>query len=299
MGQRFGRTAALLAGIGAAIVGRSALGNGIAGDRLFPSTLTVEDTQDDDEIALPTISWFHRAADGDGLAGRALDAEVEYSRSLTSDTALSVTPGWQQLYTAGGVRTGWDDLDLTLKHVTVLDAPHELLVSTGLITELGGTGTRRIGADTFDTFEPVVTFGKGFGDLPHTMNWLRPAAITGDAGFAVPTGPAPKLADYGLTLQYSLVYLDQHVAGSTVPHWAAPLIPLVEFAAESPTGRSYGERTTLTASPGVAWNSDTYQVTVEAMLPLTRATGRGVGAIAQLHIFLDDLFPKPVFGDAE
>lgn len=286
----------MLAALGAVAARIPAAANGIAGDRLFPSTLTVEDTQDDDEIALPTVSWLNRGADGDSQAGRDLDIEGEYSRSLTSDTALSISPGWQQLDSAGGARTGWNDLGLTLKHVTVLNAPHELLVSTGVVAELGSTGARAIGADTFDTFEPVVTFGKGFGDLPHTMNWLRPAAVTGAAGFAVPTGPAPRLADYGLTLQYSLVYLDQHVEGSHVPHWAAPLIPLVEFAAESPVGRSYGERTTLTASPGIAWNSDTYQVTLEAMLPLTRATGSGVGVIAQLHIFLDNLFPKPIFG---
>jgi hypothetical protein len=296
--RRFGKTMALLAGIGAAAVGRTVLANGIAGDRLFPSTLTVEDTEDDDEIALPTISWLRRGANGDSPAGRDLDIEGEYSRSLTSDTALSISPGWQQLDTAGGARAGWNNLDLTLKHVTVLNAPHELLVSTGFIAELGSTGARSIGADTFDTFEPVVTFGKGFGDLPDTMNWLRPAAVTGDAGFAVPTGPAPKLADYGLTLQYSLVYLSKHVEGSMVPGWATSLIPLVEFAAESPVGRTYGERTTLTASPGIAWNSNTYQVTVEAMLPLTRATGSGVGVIAQLHIFLDDVFPKPIFGGA-
>jgi hypothetical protein len=34
-------------------------------------------------------------------------------------------------------------------------------------------------------------------------------------------------------------------------------------------------------------------------LPLTRAAGNGVGAVARVHIFLDDLFPKPIFGDDE
>jgi hypothetical protein len=284
----------LLVGVGIAILARTAVANGIAGDRLFPSTLTVEDTEDDDEIALPTISWLDRGANGDSPAGHDLDIESEYSRSLTADTALSITGGWQHLDNSGATHAGWDNLELTLKHVTVLNAAHELLVSTGLITEIGGTGARGIGADDFDTFEPVVTFGKGFGDLPRDMNWLRPAAVTGDTGIAVPTGAAAKLVDYGLTLQYSLVYLDQHVAGSTVPRWAASLIPLVEFAAESPLGRTYSERTRITSSPGIAWNSDTCQVTLEAMLPLTRATGRGFGFVAQLHIFLDNVFPKPL-----
>lgn len=295
MGQ-LGKVLVLAAGIGALVAGRSVCANGIAGDRLFPSTLTVEDTQDDDEIALPTVSWLKRGVNGDNPAGRDLDVTAEYSRSLTSDLSLSVGTGWQQLDGSGAARSGWNNLDLTLKRVTVLNAPHELLVSTGLIADLGGTGARRVGSEGFDTVEPMVTFGKGLGDLPHDLDWLRPAAITGAAGIALPTGPAAKLVDYGLTLQYSLVYLDQHVAGSAVPHWAAPLIPLVEFAAESPFGRSYGERTTLTASPGVTWNSDKVQFTLEALLPLSRATGNGVGFIAQVHIYLDDVFPEPLFG---
>lgn len=296
MGFRVGLIVALLAGAGALVAGRAAVANGIAGDRLFPSTLTVEDTEDDDEIALPTVSRLRRGANGDSPAGRDLDAVSEYSRSLTRDTALSVQTGWRRLDSGAGARAGWDNIDLTLKHVTVLDGPHEFLVSTGLIAELGGTGARRIGGEPFDTFEPIVTFGKGFGDLPREMDWLRPAAVTGSAGVAVPTGAGAKIVDYGLTLQYSLVYLNQHVAGSAVPRWAAPLIPLVEFAAETPFGRTYGQRPTLTASPGVAWNSDDYQVTVEALLPLTRATGNGVGVVVQLHIYLDEVFPKPVFG---
>lgn len=75
-------------------------------------------------------------------------------------------------------------------------------------------------------------------------------------------------------------------------------MPLVEFAAASPFGPSYGTRTTATANPGLAWvNGDDWQLTAEAVIPLTRATGRGVGFIAQLHIFLDDVFKKPVFAD--
>jgi hypothetical protein len=170
------------------------------------------------------------------------------------------------------------------------------LVSTALITEIGGTGARRTGAEDFSTIQPVVSFGKGFGDLPREMDWLRPVAITGAGGLALPTGAGAKQATYGLTLQYSLVYLDQHVGGVAVPGWAAPLVPLVEFAAASPFGRTYGTRMTATANPGVAWiNGDDWQLTAEAVIPLTRATGSGVGFIAQFHVFLDDVFKKPVF----
>lgn len=295
MTRHAGRALALLAGIGAALAGDPAFANGIAGDRLFPSTLTVEDTQNDDEVSLPMVFGLRRGANGDTPAGRDLDITGEFSRSLTSDLSALVGTGWRRRNLGGGTRTGWDNLDLGLKYVTLLDAPHELLVSTALIYEIGGTGARGVGSEAFDAVQPVVSFGKGFGDLPHHLDWLRPAAITGAGGLALPTGSGPKTVRYGLTLQYSLVYLDQHVGGVAVPGWAASLIPLVEFAAESPFGRTYGARTTATASPGIAWTSDDWQITAEAVLPLNRATGRGVGFVAQLHIFLDDVFKKPLF----
>lgn len=274
-----------------------ALANGIAGDRLFPSTLAVEDTQNDDEISLPTVSWLRGGASGDTAAGGGLHVTGEYSRSLTSDLSALVGGGWR-LTPGGRPSTGWDNLELGLKYRTLLDGPHEFLLSTALIAEIGGTGTRGVGAEGFSTLQPIVSFGKGFGDLPHAWDWLRPAAITGAGGLALPTGAGAKQVTYGLTLQYSLVYLDQHVGGVSVPGWASSLVPLVEFSAISPLGRSYGTRTTAIANPGIAWvQGDDWQITAEAVLPLTRAAGRGVGFIAQLHIFLDDVFKKPVFAD--
>jgi hypothetical protein len=275
-----------------------ALANGIAGDRMFPSTLVVEDTQNDDEISLPTVSWLHRGANGDMPAGGDLHVTGEYSRSLTSDLSALIGGGWRRLTPGGRASIGWDNLELGLKYRTLLDEPHEFLLSTALIAEIGGTGARSSGAEGFSTVQPIVSFGKGFGDLPHQWDWLRPAAITGATGLALPTGAGTKQATYGLTLQYSLIYLDQHIGGTAVPGWAASLVPLVEFSAISPLGRSYGTRTTATANPGIAWvQGDDWQITAEAVLPLTRATGRGVGFIAQVHIFLDDFFKKPVFGD--
>jgi hypothetical protein len=42
-----------------------------------------------------------------------------------------------------------------------------------------------------------------------------------------------------------------------------------------------------------------WQFGIEAMIPMTRATGRGLGVTAQFHVWLDYLFPnsigRPVF----
>ena len=288
------RTLLLAIGLGVTL-SSSAHATGVAGDRLFPSTLLIEDTQNDDELALPTVSWLRRGANGDTPAGRDLAIGGEYSRLLTDDLAASVSTGRHRLDAAGGRRFGWDNLDLGLKYRTLVNEPQELLISTGVFTELGGTGAARIGAERFSTVQPVVSFGKGFGDLPRDVDWLRPVAVSGALGLALPTGAAAKTVRYGISLQYSLYYRDRRIAPGTMPEWARSLIPLVEFAAETPAGRSYGGRTLATAAPGIVWMGDAVQLTVEALIPLNRHTGSGLGAIAQAHFFLDEMLPS-VFG---
>jgi hypothetical protein len=287
--------AALVFALFAVAFGRSALATGVAGDRLFPSTLLVEDTQNDDELELPTISLLPRRGEGGAPGGRETAVAGQFSRLLTPDLALSIGSAWRHGALGGAGRaSGWDNLDLGLKYRTIVDEPHEFLVSTGLFYELGGTGAQRVGAERFDTAQPVVTFGKGWGDLPRDLDWLRPVAITGATAVAVPTGPGAKLLRLGLSLQYSLYYLDRHT-GIAVPSWAGSLIPLVEFTAETPLGRSYDNRTVATAAAGIVWMGEDLQLAVEALIPLEAHTGRGIGVIAQAHFFIDELLPS-IFG---
>jgi hypothetical protein len=86
-------------------------------------------------------------------------------------------------------------------------------------------------------------------------------------------------------------------------HWPAPidrLIPLVEFALETPLNRDTGGETTGTINPGVIWAGKYFQIGAEAVIPINERTRTNVGVIAQLHFFLDDLFPhsigRPLFG---
>lgn len=286
---------ALLAGLGLAFAGTPAAATGVAGDRLFPSTLLVEDTQNDDELELPTMSWLRRGANGETPAARELAINGQMSRLLTPDLAVTVGTGWRRLDIVGpGRASGWENLDLGLKYRAFVNEPHEFLVSTGLFAEVGATGTRRVDAERFSTIQPVITFGKGWGDLPRDLDWLRPVALTGAAGVGVPTGAAPTTARYGLSLQYSLYYLDRHT-GIPIEPWLNRLIPLIEFSGETPLGRSYDTRTAALAAPGIVWMGDTMQIAIEALIPLNRRTGRGVGVIAQAHFFLDEMMPS-VFG---
>jgi hypothetical protein len=49
-----------------------------------------------------------------------------------------------------------------------------------------------------------------------------------------------------------------------------------------------------TVNPGIIWSGQSMQFGVEAIIPVTKATGKNVGIIAQLHFYLDDFFPQTI-----
>src|SRR5207253_11037189 len=46
-------------------------------------------------------------------------------------------------------------------------------------------GARQVGAVPFATYTPQLYFGKGAGDLPESLNWARPFAVTGIFGYSI------------------------------------------------------------------------------------------------------------------
>jgi len=52
-------------------------------------------------------------------------------------------------------------------------------VSVGVAWGIGHSGSEAVGADEPNTIQPGVFFGKGFGDLPDGLSYLRPFAVTG------------------------------------------------------------------------------------------------------------------------
>ena len=87
------------------------------------------------------------------------------------------------------------------------------------------------------------------------------------------------------------------------PNFVNRLIPLVEFKLETQVANFNGEeRTTGTVNPGVIYVADKYQLGVEAIVPVNRPSGDGVGVIGQLHLYFDDIFPnslgRPLFAAA-
>jgi hypothetical protein len=288
------RGCAALVGAAGVLLPAVSLAHGIAGDRFFPATLSVDDPAVADELSLPTVSYL----EGDAAE---TDISAEYSKRLTSTLGVSFGGTWTRDATLGEpIATGFQNLETTLKWQALTSAEHEAIVAAGVSVEWGGTGSQAVGAEPHTTITPTLYFGKGLGDL-RSLDWIRPFAVTGQLGYAIPSQSRdpesgevnPKVLQWGLTLQYSLPYLQQHVRDVGLPAPFDRMTPLVEASLETPlTGPV--RTTTGTVNPGVIWAGRHFQLGAEALVPVNSASGRHVGAIVQFHMFLDDLFPRSI-----
>ncbi|HEU5194887.1 MAG TPA: hypothetical protein VFW70_09135, partial [Methylomirabilota bacterium] len=165
-----------------------AYAHGLAGKRFFPSTLATEDPFVSDELTLPNIFHIKRRATGDESAAKETEFGAEFSKRITPNFGFSLETALVHVDPQKGESvSGFENLEVGLKYQAFTSAAHEALVSLGLAWEVGGTGRRAIGAESFDVVTPAVFFGKGFGDLPDSLSLLRPLALTGQAGLAIPT----------------------------------------------------------------------------------------------------------------
>jgi hypothetical protein len=310
--------AAALAAALAAISQTSASVHCFVGGRFFPATLGIDDPCVADELSLPTVAWSRT---GDDPPARQLDISTEYSKRITESFGVSIGSTWTHLVQPGmPSQSGFQNLETTFKYQFLTLPERELVVSAAMVVEWGNTGAAGVGAESFTTYTPTLYFGKGFGDLPDSAGWLRAFGLTGQVGYAIPSSSAtitvdpdsgdvdierhPRFLTYGFSLQYSMPYLKSSVVDLQLPDFINHLIPIVEGSFQTPVSNAQGTGlvTTGTINPGVVWVGNYFQVALEAMVPINRQSGSGVGGIVQLHLYLDDIFPRgigaPIFGTA-
>ncbi|PYJ01112.1 MAG: hypothetical protein DMF00_05945, partial [Verrucomicrobia bacterium] len=255
---------------------------------------------------------------------RETDISIDVSKRITPEFAIEIGDTFTALNPHDGrAANGFGNLELGGKYQLLKNGEHEAILSIGLGVEIGGTGGRSVGADSFSTWASGIFFGKGFGDLPNEMKFLKPFAITGQLGVAIPTSAStrsvtvdvqsgerdieverhPDVMEWGFALEYGLIYLQSQVQDIGLRAPFNRLIPLVELAFETPLNRGQEGQTTGTINPGLIWSGKYFQVGAEAMLPVNSRTGNDVGFIAQLHFYLDDLLPhslgRPLFGSTK
>jgi hypothetical protein len=315
------RVPALLAIGAAAVCGASpAAAHCFAGARFFPATLTVDDSCVADELSLPTVSGFRT---GDLPANRQLDISGEFSKRITEDFGVSVGRTYTRLWMPGGPGAhGWQNLETTFKYQFLTWPQSEFVLSAGVSVEWGRTGNASVGAEKFHTVTPTLYVGKGFGDLPSSFGFLRAFGLTGQVGYAIPSWRRtvttsidpdsgdisfdeerhPHFLQYGGSVQFSMPYLKANVIDLALPDVFNRMVPLVEASFSTPVRNvvtnanvwDETNRTTGTVNPGLIYVADKFQIGAEAVIPINRASGKGVGWVAQLHFYLDDIFPTTI-----
>ena len=273
-----------------------------AGDRVFPGTLILPQIAPTDEAYIQGATPFGGTTPVPSNVSRRTDAIWFFGKTLTERLGMRFRDVYTRLDpTVGSSRYGWQTLTANAQYEALLDPPHEFLFSVGVDRQFGGTGAGRVqrrGFSGIGATTPSIYFGKGLGDLD--IGYLRPLAIEGTFGYLIADkSPRPDVATAGFAIEYSIPYLQSKVRALNLHDLIRGLTPITEFFLTTPAGQGHGLPNTALIAPGVIYAGEGWQFGIEAMIPMTRGTGRGVGVTAQFHVWLDYFFAdsigRPVF----
>ena len=215
-------------------------------------------------------------------------------KTISPKSSFSLFVGYQRLEQEGedASISGFTNLGLGYKHVLLALPANEFILTVNPTLELP-IGDKHV-SETHTRAGGDVLFQKGFADLPESLGLLRPAAIEGDAGFeSKVTGARDDLLNADLELEYSLDYLDAHVAGS-VPRALRELTPHLDFDyAQYLSAHNNSSAPDFELTPAIAWMNDTFEVNLGVQVALNRASS-GTGAVAfvwLLGVSYDQLVP--------
>jgi hypothetical protein len=289
------------------------------GDYFFPSTLATTVPTPADFFNPPGFTLLPSTA-----VAREVDIPTTYSKLITPNWGVTVTETYRILEQGNtGTRQGFDNLTLGTQYQLYTNAEHQFVFTVGGTAALGGTGSPNVDT-SYSTLTPTAYVGKAFGDLPASMAWLRPVALTAQVGVAVPTQSTtlaitpltstvteptgatavtetviPSILQWGFALEYSLLTTSYSGGGRKGSRYSEGWVPLVEFALRTPLGGALAGQTTGTVNPGVLWVGRYLQFGVEAIVPINGLSGHDIGVRAQAHLYLSEILPdtlgKPIF----
>ena len=267
-----------------------------AGDRNFPAQLVLPQIGPTDALWVPISTRpFEAVRPKDPTRDTSFTGT--YSKLIMEQLGIQVEDGLihRDRLRASSV-TGAENFRAWLQYETILDPEHEFLLSVQLGHEFGGTGDPGVGGNKHGATTPGLTFGKGLGDLP--IGYWRPLAVTGFTGYQIGQGTArPNIVSAGFSVQYSIPYLVSKVADVDLPSFLRGMTPITEVMFNTPVGPSHGQQTMTLVAPGISYSEGKgWELGIEAMIPTTKATGSGVGVIAQLVLELDYLLPNSIVG---
>jgi hypothetical protein len=203
------------------------------------------------------------------LTSPTIGSTGRFTRLLTPTVGVVIDNSWIARNWGAAKRGGFDVTSVGLKWEVFRDNPHETLLSAALAWGIQNSGAQGVNANAPNTIRPGLFFGKGFGDLPDSVSWLRPFGVTAAIVLEHPTGSVSKnfgidpingqlgpmttsnvdILHWGFAVEFSTLYLTSRFTGG--PPNDEPLnqlVPLVEFAFDS----SRGTKTIATMNPGLS-----------------------------------------------
>jgi hypothetical protein len=259
--------------------------HGIAGKRYFPPTIVVDDPYAANEThavvgRTPNIGAgnVNTSSGNVGLVGLGIEPLDGFGIAIDGvyrQPNGNLTPQ----------ANGFDNLYYTIKKELEINDRHEFAVTVGISGQASRTGGK--GSESYSTYAPTIYYAKGFGDLPNSMNLLKPFAITGLLGYQMPTEQSQaKVFNWGFTIQYSFLYLDQHVRPTGWNTFFNSLVAVVEFPMQTCLNTSCAGQVTGSINPGIIWVGEHFNLSAEAVFPVNRQSGTSNGVLFQIHKYL-------------
>ena len=265
----------------------------VCGARIFPATLAIDDPGVLDELTLPTVSWVPNNSDG----AQEWDASFSWTKTITPglSVVIGAGPTWEH---PGGY--GWNGLDTELQWQALCIPDAEFMFKVGFDVGWAGTGTGMLRG--LRPAKYLLSAGGRRSRLRSAaarLKYLRPFAIT--AEFSTTT-PGQRLGqrhtlrhDVQLgvhpPIQPAVLQLAVGCDRQRLPQASGPSRRVRFSDADPQRRRRRDRRRPDISSPASSTIADKWQIALEAMIPMTGATGHGVGVIGSLDFYLDDIFP--------
>jgi hypothetical protein len=264
--------------------------HGVVGQRSFIEPFITEDVNPKNEFVIARPEW-DSSRDRHSLSyGFGLEKKLADYFSLTLDTE------WDHISPSASdepSQSGFNNLGITLKYAFFVNPTHEAIVSFA-VESTAPTGTQDVGAEKDWSFKPFFLYGKGFGDLPDGLEYLRPLAVAGDFGPEVSTAAGtPTTFVHNIAIEYSIPYLQAAVKDLGLGWPFNDLIADGEFNFEHGLrGEEKGVNKVI-ATPGIVYMDRWVELGVAGRFPLTGSAHDELqtGVIFIVDLFIDDIWP--------
>ena len=276
----------------------AAYAHGVVGDYIFLEPLITDDATPANEADILAPTWNRNSG------GRTFSIGSSIEKLLGTDSeglprfSLGGGSTWiSQSPKQGPDVSGFDVLNLFAKYAFLVVPQHEFILSAKTVLQLP-TGNPDVTSQQHTSLGPELIGAKALGDLPNTtlLKWLRPIGFQADFGYLPALGGHTShhmFAD-GM-IEYSMLYLSNSVQDIGLKWPLRNMFLYSEFNYDQLiTGPPHQTFPTLLATPGIAYVSYRFELSVGTQFALNQASVPGTHAavLGLLDIFYDSIIPQ-------